>query len=246
MLPLGLAFVGVDLASLHRSVGVQTLLLWAFAPVFSVAYVRACSIVSGRPPTAPALAAAVIVFLPFPVLVRLYVLPGLVWFGLIGLAVPAAVVEGLGIRAALRRGWQLGRADAMHAVGGLATLALVYGVTRYALLVLIHTQGGQTQTVAAVLADLVLSPLVFVGAALLYADQAARVTTKYRATDDAKRERRALRDRDAADGHAPGLPGGEQLVRVDLVRPAEEVRLGVVARCSRRRPGRPRSPARGA
>ena len=178
VLPLGLAFVGVDLASLHRSVGVQTLLLWAFAPVFSVAYVRACSIVSGRAPTAPALAAAVIVFLPFPVLVRLYVLPGLVWFGLIGLAVPAAVVEGLGIRAALRRGWQLGRADAMHAVGGLATLALVYGVTRYALLVLIHTQGGQTQTVAAVLADLVLSPLVFVGAALLYGDQAARVTTE--------------------------------------------------------------------
>jgi len=44
------------------------------------------------------------------------------------------------------------------------------------LLVLLHTSGGQTQVVAAVLADLVLSPLVFVGGALLYADQAARVT----------------------------------------------------------------------
>jgi len=112
---------------------------------------------------------------PFPVLLRLYVLPGLALFGLVGLAVPAAVVERLGVRAALRRGWQLGRADVVHAIGGMATLALVYGVSRYALLVLLHTQGSQAQNVAVVLADLVLSPLLFIGAALLYVDQAARV-----------------------------------------------------------------------
>ena len=63
----------------------------------------------------------------------------------------------------------------MHAIGGMATLALVYGVSRYALLVLLHTQGSQAQNVAVVLADLVLSPLLFVGATLLYVDQAARV-----------------------------------------------------------------------
>lgn len=175
VIPLGLAFVGVDLASLHRSVAVQTLVLWAFTPVFAAAYVRAGSIVRDARPTWQALLVGVLLFLPFPVLVRLYVLPGLVWFGLVGLAVPAAVAEGLGVRAALRRGWQLGRADPVHAVGGLAALALVYGVSRTMLLVLLHTQGGQTQMVAAVLADLVLSPLVFLGGALLYADQAARV-----------------------------------------------------------------------
>ena len=177
VLPLGLPFVGVDLAGLHRGVGVQTIVLWAFAPVFAAAYMRAVTIVRGVAPTWPALAVALLLFVPFPVLVRIYVLPGIVWFGLVGLAVPAAMVEGLGVRDALRRGWQLGRADLAHAVGGLAALTLVYGVTRAMLLVLLHTSGGQTQAIAGVLSDLVLSPLVFLGAALLYADQVARRST---------------------------------------------------------------------
>jgi hypothetical protein len=98
-----------------------------------------------------------------------------VWFGLLGLAVPAAVAENLGVRDAIRRGWQLARADPVHAVAGLVTLGLVYFVSRFALLVLIHGFGGQGQTAAAMIADLVLAPLVFVGAVLLYEDQAARV-----------------------------------------------------------------------
>ena len=48
-------------------------------------------------------------------------------------------------------------------------------VTRFALLVTIQQFGDQSQTAAGILASLVLSPLVFVGAALLYVDQAARV-----------------------------------------------------------------------
>jgi hypothetical protein len=107
--------------------------------------------------------------------VRLYLLPGLVWLALFGLSVPAAVEESLGVRSALRRGWQLARADLVHAIAGLVTLALVYFVTRYALLVLIHGFGDQSQTAAGILADLVLSPLLFIGGALLYVDQAARV-----------------------------------------------------------------------
>jgi hypothetical protein len=175
VLPLGLVVVGVDAASLHRSVGVQTLILWAFAPLFSAAYVRAASVVRTEPWSWPAFFTALLVFLPFPVLLRLYLLPGVVWFALLGLAVPAAVAEKLGVRDALRRGWQLSRADLVHAVLGLLTLGLVYFVSRYALLVLIHGFGGQGQTVAAMLADLVLAPVVFVGAVLLYGDQAARV-----------------------------------------------------------------------
>ena len=175
VLPLGLVLVAVDMASLHRSVLVQTLILWAFAPVFSAAYVRAAGLVLDGPWSWPAFWAAVLVFLPFPVLVRLFLLPGLVWFALFGLSVPAAVAEQLDVRSALRRGWQLARADLVHAVAGLVTLALVYFVTRYALLVLIHGFADQSQTAAGIMADLVLSPLVFVGAALLYVDQAARV-----------------------------------------------------------------------
>jgi len=175
VLPLGIPVVVVDVAGLGHSVSVQTLFLWAAAPLFCAAYVRACSIALGEGPTAAAALAALIVFLPFPVLLRIYVLPGVAWFGLLGLAVPAAVAERLPLRAALRRGLELGRADLVHAIGGIATLGLVYGVSRYALLVLLHTQGDQTQKIAIVLADLVLSPLLFVGAALLYLDQSARV-----------------------------------------------------------------------
>jgi hypothetical protein len=175
VLPLGLPFVVVDVAGIGHSVNVQTLLLWAATPLFCAAYVRACALVLGGRPTVAAALAALIVFLPFPILVRIYVLPGVAWFGLFGLSVPAAVVERLPVREALRRGRSLGRADLAHAIGGVATLGLVYGVSRYALLVLLHTQGDQTQKAALVLADLVLSPLLFVGAALLYLDQAARV-----------------------------------------------------------------------
>lgn len=174
ILPLGLAVVGVDAATLHHSVGVQTLILWAFAPVFAAAYVRAACVVRHEAWSWPAFLAGLVVYLPFPVLLRLYVLPAVAWFGLVGLAVPAAVAERLGVVAALRRGWQLARADLLHAVGGLLTLGLVYLVCRFFLLVLIHGFGDQGQVAAAMLADLVLAPLVFVGGVLLYEDQAAR------------------------------------------------------------------------
>jgi hypothetical protein len=174
-LPLGLPFVAVDVLGIGQGVDVQTVILWVCAPLFCVAIVRASSVVLGKPPTWSAFFAAVVVFLPFPILVRLYVLPGVVWFGLFGLAVPAAVAERLPLGGALRRGRSLSGADLAHAIGGIATLAVVYGVSRAFLLVLLHTQGNQTQAIALVLADLVLSPLLFVGTALLYVDQAARV-----------------------------------------------------------------------
>ena len=183
VLPLGLAVVGVDAASLHRGVDTQTLILWAFAPLFAAAYVRAAMIVREEPWAWPAFWAGLLIFLPFPVLVRLYVIPGLLWFGLLGLAVPAAIVEKLGVRNALRRGWQLARADPVHAVAGLVTLGLVYFVSRLTLLVFIHGFGGQGQTAAAMIADLVLSPLVFVGAVLLYEDQRARLALTDRGGD---------------------------------------------------------------
>ena len=175
VLPLGFVLGAVDAAGLHRSVLVQTLILWAFAPVFSAAYVWAATLVHEKPWSWPAFVAALLIFLPFPILVRLFLLPGLVWFALFGLAVPAAVAERLGVQSALRRGWQLARADPVHAIAGLITLGLIYLVTRYALLVTIQQFGDQSQTAAGILADLVLSPLVFIGTALLYVDQAARV-----------------------------------------------------------------------
>ena len=174
VLLLGLPFLAIDVISLNSSVATQTIVAWILGPAICAAYVRACMLLEKAFWSWRAFVVALIVYLPFPVLTRIYVLPGLAWFGLIGLAVPAAMVEGLGVRAALRRGLELGRADLVHAIGGLATVGIVYGVSRGALLVLLHTQGDQAQKVAVILADIVLSPILYIGGALLYTDQAAR------------------------------------------------------------------------
>jgi hypothetical protein len=177
VLLLGLPFLVIDVLSLGNTVAAQTIVAWVLGPAVCAAYVRASMLLRTSFWSWNAYVAALLVYLPFPLLLRLYVLPGIVWFALFGLAVPAAVVEGLGVREALRRGWQLGRVDLVHAVGGLATLCIVYGVCRGMLLILLHTQGDQAQKVAIVLADIVLSPLLYVGGALLYLDQAARANT---------------------------------------------------------------------
>ena len=175
VLLLGLPFLVIDVISLNSSVATQTIVAWILGPAICAAYVRACMLLERAFWSWRAFVVALIVYLPFPILTRIYVLPGLAWFGLIGLAVPAAMYEGLGIRAALRRGLELGRADLVHAIGGLATVGIVYGVSRGALLVLLHTQGDQAQKVAVILADIVLSPILYIGGALLYLDQKARL-----------------------------------------------------------------------
>ena len=174
VLLLGLPFLALDLASIDQAWWKQAIWGWVVGPLVCAAYVRASMLVTSSFWSWRAFIVALIVYIPYPIL-GLYALPAVVWFALIGLSVPAAVVESLGIRAALRRGLQLGRADPVHAIGGLATLALVYGVTRTALLVLLNSQGGQGHEIAVILSDVVLSPLLYIGGALLYVDQAARV-----------------------------------------------------------------------
>ena len=177
-LPLGLPLAVLDWVNYKHGSNFQTAILWAFGPVLAAAYVWASVLVTGtvasRRTALAAFVAGLVIFLPFPILFRLYILPGVLLFGMFGLAVPAAVAERLGVRDALRRGVELARADLVHALGGLAALAVVYGISRGALLVLLHSQGNQATRVAGFLADVVLAPLVFLGAALLYVDQAAR------------------------------------------------------------------------
>ena len=93
---------------------------------------------------------------------------------LVGLVVPVAVIERLPLRAAFRRAIELARADYVHALGSLATLAIVFFLTRFVLFFLLRGAGDAADRVAIFLADLVVSPVVFLGAALLYYDQAAR------------------------------------------------------------------------
>ena len=174
-LPLGLPLALSTQLSLGHSANTQTVVLFAFTPLVAAAFVAACRIVHGARVTAAAYVAAVLVFAPVPFLVRLVVLPAVAWLALFGLVVPAAMVESLGLRAALVRARRLATADYVHALGSLCALVIVVAVGELTLIALLRSQGDTGQRVAHGLADLVLTPLLYVGGALLYVDQAARV-----------------------------------------------------------------------
>src|SRR5919108_655529 len=61
-------------------------------------------------------------------------------------------------------------------------LAIVFFLGRFGLGFLLRSQGDNTIRTAVFLADVVLSPVLFLGAALLYFDQAARVESSGRPT----------------------------------------------------------------
>ena len=199
--------LGIPLAlstqlSLGHGPGVQTLILLAFTPLIVAAFIRACRLVLGAPPRWTAFLCGVLVFAPVPILVRFFVLPGVAWLALFGLSVPVAMVERLGFRGALVRGRRLALADYVHALGSLSALVIVVFLSDLVLLILLRTQGDNGERVAHGLADLVLSPMLYLGAALLYLDQAARVGS---AASDRRRRRDAHFhppvDADAAGRH---------------------------------------------
>ena len=174
VLALGLPFVLLDLLSWQEAWWKQVVVGWVVGPLICFAYIRAAMLVNGSFWSWRAYVAALVIYLPYPVL-GVYILPAVVYFALVGLGIPDALRADEGPRYAVRRGIELGRADVVHAIGGLATIVLVVGVSRLALEVLLNTQGDQAQLLAVALADLVLSPLFYVGAVLLAVDQEARV-----------------------------------------------------------------------
>jgi hypothetical protein len=192
-LPLGLPVAASTQLSLGHDVNVQTLFLFAFSPLVALAYVWAGRLVHGVAPTAAAYLTALVIFFPVPFLARAIVLPAVAWLALFGLAPIAAMVERLGFRHALGRARQLGTADFVHALGSLSALVIVVAIAELTLIALLRSQGDNGQRAAHLLADLVLTPLLYLGGAMLYVDQAARVGS-HRST------RRRSRD---ADLHPP-------------------------------------------
>jgi len=186
-LGIGPGLLGVAAAELHGAVRVAIVaglgpLVLASSYAGAVALVR--PIGRGRY-VAVALAAGYLAFLPVCIS-RLWIFPGiyvvaLAWLALVGLAVPAALVERRGYADALRRGVQLARADYVHALGSLATLAITIFLTGLVIFFSLREGSGQALRIAAVLAFIVLAPLFVLGAAVLYVDQAARVESSPRA-----------------------------------------------------------------
>jgi hypothetical protein len=186
LLPIGLAFAIVDQVIAKRTAPYQALVFWASAPLIAAAFVWACAVVHHKRPTINVFLVALLIYLPFPALRAFFILPGIAWFAFIGLAVPAMLVEGLRFRDALVRGRQLGTADFAYALGSLAVLVLVVGLGEYSMSVVLRSQSDNSRRAALFLGDLILSPMLYIGGALLYLDQAARVGTS---RSDRKRRR---------------------------------------------------------
>ena len=143
--------------------------------LLSLSYVGAVSLASEQPVAAArAVAGGVLVFLPFPFFTAFFILPGLVWLAAFGLVVPVLALERIGFWLAFLRAYKLARADFVHALGSLATLAILVFLTQSTLFFLLRGTGDQTLDIASFVAALVVSPLLFLGSALLYFDQAAR------------------------------------------------------------------------
>jgi hypothetical protein len=176
---LGVSLVAINQVSAGRDTLIQVLVLAAGAPLMSASYAGAAAIVGEMKPrrvdVVRAIAVGSAVFVPAAFLSLLFVLPAIAWLAFVGLVVPVLVLERPGIRSAFRRAIQLARADYPHALGSLATLVILFGLVKLTLALLLRDLGDSGERAALGLADLVVSPLLFLGAALLYVDQAARV-----------------------------------------------------------------------
>ena len=143
--------------------------------LLSASYLGAVALAAERPVRVwQPLLGGLLVFLPFPFLVAFFILPGLAWLAALGLIVPVLALERVGFGFAFLRAYRLARADFVHALGSLATLAILVFLTQSGLFFLLRGTSDQTLAIASFVASLVVSPLLFLGAALLYFDQEAR------------------------------------------------------------------------
>jgi hypothetical protein len=172
--PAVLAVVGANVSRRAAFILSPTL----FGALLSASLVYACVLVLGSRPSRRRLVeawlAGWLVFAPVPFLVLAFVLPAIVWLGSLAMLVPVLVVETVPLRDAVSRAWRLARADFVHGIGSLITLAIVVLLTQAVLAFILRGFGDAAVWVAYFLASVVVSPLLFIGTALLYVDQAAR------------------------------------------------------------------------
>jgi hypothetical protein len=181
-LPLGIVVATIN----QVTVGVNRFavggILLVTAPVFSAAYAYACRLVAERDVDRRAWAIAIsvgtLVFVPAALLFPWFALAGVLWLALVGLAVPTAMIERTSFTDSLRRGLDLGRAGYLHAAGSLATLVILFFLVRIGLALVLESQADNTVRTAIFLSDTVLAPLLFLGGAVLYVDQEARLGSR--------------------------------------------------------------------
>jgi hypothetical protein len=149
-----------------------------FGALLSATFVYASVVVLEARPSRKRLVVAWLsgwfVFAAASFFVLAFILPGLVWLAAFALLVPVLVVEDGPLPGAVGRAWRLARADVVHQLGSLVTLAIVSVLSQGVLAFILRGFGGAAQSAAYFLASVVVSPLLFIGTALLYVDQAAR------------------------------------------------------------------------
>jgi hypothetical protein len=202
VVPLGLVLAVVDQLNAGATKEAQIVVTAIASPLITAAYIRAVMLVVGGRWSWTAFVAGTLIFLPVPFLIVLFILPAVAWLALFGMAVPVAVVARTGFRESLARGRELGRIDFVHALGSIATLGILYYISESLLILLLRGQADLTIRFAMCAADLVLSPLLFVGSALLYVDQRARLEW-----DDHAPVHPPLDALDAGRADAEGEPG---------------------------------------
>ena len=177
-LGLGPALTGIGLAALHGTVQFVYLIVVG-GILMTVAFIGGTILLRDldfdRRSIAIAFVAGFVVFIPAPILIQIWVLPGVAWLALLGLAVPAILVERIGLLAGIRRALRLARADYVHVLGSLATLVILSFLCSWVLYFLLRSQGDAVRNVAAFFTLLVISPLLFIGSVIVYDDQRARV-----------------------------------------------------------------------
>lgn len=180
---LALGLGPAALAVVSANVSRRTALILSptlFGALLSATYVYACMLVLGKRPSDSRLAIAwlagwLVFASAYVLVVRAYLLPGLLWLAAFALLVPVLVVENARLRGAVSRALRLVGADFVHAVGSLITLAIVVFLTEAVLAFVLRGFGDAAVWVAYFLASVVVSPLLFIGSAFLYVDQTARV-----------------------------------------------------------------------
>jgi hypothetical protein len=206
---LGVPVTAFDQLSLGQSTAARSVLFAFAAPFLATAYAAASVLALEKRPTrrrfALAVATGTLVLVPVALLISWFALLAAAYLALVGLVVPVTIAEPVTWRSAFRRAGELGRADYVHALGSLAALVIVFFIARLGLVTLLHAQADTTVRVAVALADLVLSPLLFLGASLLYFDQAARVVH----SPPREKRRRDAGLHPAVDAHRSGRPDAE-------------------------------------
>jgi len=181
-LPLGIVVAVVNQLTVDVDRTAVTGVLLLAAPLFAAAYAYAARLMKGegvpRRSWLVALGVGSLTFVPAALLFPWFALASVLWLALVGLAVPAAMIEGTSFIGSLRRGFALGRVDYIHAAGSLATLVILFFLMRFGLALLLESQADNTVRTAIFLADTVLGPLLFLGGALLYVDQDARLRSR--------------------------------------------------------------------